>query len=531
VSLRRLSLVAAGLLLLLPPLRAASREEFPGLRRPWQYFQSPNFELYSANSTGDSRDLLEHMELLRAIFLETFKLSVRQPQPVTIYYFDRSADFEQYRPAVYRGDAEYSGFCLNQADRTVITLAPARDEDTARQVIYHEYVHHLFRITEQNPPPWYNEGMAELFSSLEEDHGKLVLGQPVVGRVIDLRNGRMLPFAQLFATPYDSAVFRDSGHVGIFYAQSWALLHYCFFGVHQIPREKVQVFLDAAGSPKAQEQPEQFRTVCREQLGYDYPGLLAELQRYIARGRFSGRVVPRPAIAAKSTYAVRSAPPEEMRERLAELSLRYTQAAYAKYVMLDLLGHRRDVRLLELLGAIALQEGDERAARERWNEAVSIGSANAAIFRELARLETNQVFSEFNLDYQMPAERATYLRTLLTQSIACAPRQSQGYEQLAWVEAVAAVPSIANVNLVQRHFATLNDRPRTLLALVLVRWRVGDREDALGLLDQLDKMNPGPWVAYGAELTRARIEGRPADRSKRPANDVFTLPSYIESAR
>ena len=136
MSLRRLSIFLAGLALLIPLGRAAKGEAFPGLGRKWAYYQSPNFELYSTNGDRDSRDVLEKMELLRAHFLETFKLTVRLPQPVTVYYFDRFDDFKGYLPPRLRsGTTEYSGYCRSLADRTIITMAPAQDEDRARQVI------------------------------------------------------------------------------------------------------------------------------------------------------------------------------------------------------------------------------------------------------------------------------------------------------------------------------------------------------------------------------------------------------------
>jgi hypothetical protein len=517
---------------------AAARESFPGLGRKWQYYQSPNFELYSANNDRDSRDVLEKMELLRAVFLDTFKLPVRLPQPVTIYYFDRDADFNGYRPPHLRGSkVDFAGFCSGYPDRTVITLAPARNQDDAREVVYHEYIHYLFRITEQDPAPWFNEGVAELFSTLYEDKEWLQMGQPVAGRVFDLQNGKMMPFEQLFAVRYDSPVFRDSGHTGIFYAQSWAFLHFCRYGVNKIAPEKMALFLRVAGSPHMQEKPEQFRVLCQELLGYDYPELLRELQRYITHGKFMGRKVLRPEIPAKTTYAARPAPAAEMEERLAELALRITGSAQANLLIRDRLAREPDIRRHELLGMVALKEDQTEVARDHWGQAVQLGTTNAAIFRELGRLEANAVFSQFNLDYQMPVERAQRLRALLKKSIDCAPAQSMGYEMLAWVEGSVEKPNIANVNLVQKNYQNLNDKPRTLLALVLVRYHLGETKAALELLDQLDRVELNPWAAYCAEVTRARIEGRPVNEAKLPKNGptrvggAIMLPPMIEPPR
>ena len=514
LTTRWLNLLLLGALLAPAPAGAAPAEAFPGQNRKWAYYESPNFELYSANDERDSRDILEKMELLRAVFLETFKLIVRLPQPVTIYAFDRQKDFNGYVPHDKRGEVEWAGFCQSSMDRSVIMLAPARDRDNGCETVYHEYVHYLFRIAEQNPAPWFNEGMAELFSTMQDDDKWLELGGPVAGRVYDLRAGRMMPLEQLFAVTPDSPVFKNSGHTGIFYAESWAFLHYCRFGENRFPREKLDLFLRAAGSPKMQGKPAEFRALTRELLGRDYPELLEDLHRYITNGSFRGRKVPRPVIAPKASYLTRPAPPEEMGVRLAELSLRYTQGGQAKLAILQLLDRKPDARLHELLGAMAMQENEPDVAREHWNSAIELGTANPAVFRELSGLEASLVFNNFELDYQMPAERAVCLRTLLNRSILSAPEQSVGYEMLAWVEAMSTKPDIANINLIQQRFGTLNDKPRTLLALAVVRLRRGEAPAALGMLDKLDKLGPDDWVKYCAEVTRARLEQRPVNPQK-----------------
>lgn len=514
VHFRRLLLPLG--LFLLPVLVSAAPETFPGLGRKWQHYRSPNFELYSANSDRASRDVLEKMELLRALFLDTFKLKVRLPQPVTIYYFDRQADFDGYRPRNYRSNVRYVGFCNNYPDRTVITLAPVGSDENIAEVVYHEYIHCLFRITEQNPAPWFNEGVAELFSTMKEDGEWLQLGHPVVGRVIDLKNGRMMPFDQLFSVTRESPVFRNSGHSGIFYAQSWAFLHYCRFGVNKIPPEKVALFLRVAGSPETQERPEEFRNLCRELLGMDYPELLKELERYIAFGKFTGRKAKRPEISPRKEYTVRPVTREEMNLQLAELALRQFESPYGNLHVREQLERAPTARLHEVMGSAAIRADETDVAREHWRRAVELGTDNAAIFRELGRLESNAIFGQFDLDYRMPAQRANGLRHLLHKSIECAPEQSMGYEMLAWVEALSDKPDIAALNQVQQRFQSLNDRGRTLLALVIVRMRLGDTEGALKLLDQLEGTRPSDWVRFCAELTRARLEDRPVDQDKLP---------------
>ena len=514
--LLRLSL----LLLALLSVRAgaAPAEAFPGLNRKWTHYQSPNFELYSCRNEAISREILERMELLRAVFLDTFKLPVRMPQPVTLYCFSSEKDFKGYMPANRRG-VSYDGFCLAHPDRTVITLAPTWSGETGGEVVYHEYIHCLMHMAEENPLPWYNEGVAELFSSVTADQKWVTFGNPLPGRVYTLQQRKLMSLGKLFTVTYDDPLWRSEDGTSLLYAESWILLHYLFFGENQIPAPKSSLFLRAASTQLAQKQPEEFRAFTRETLGTDYPGLEAQLDRYIRSGRFMGRKVLRPTIAAPKSYAMRAVGAEEMTLRLAELALRYTDSGYANLTIRNEVQRQPDARLNEVLGAMAQQAGELDVARERWLAAVELGSQNVAVYRELGRLESNLVFGQFNLDYRLPEERAARLRLLIGKSLEAAPAQITGYEMLAWVEATAQKPDVTSVIRVQKEFNRLNDKPRTLLALVMVRMRLGQTKEALALLDDMNKLQPNDWALFCAELTRARLENRPVDETKLPPSN------------
>jgi predicted Zn-dependent protease len=216
-----------------------------------------------------------------------------------------------------------------------------------------------------------------------------------------------------------------------------------------------------------------------------------------------------PGIPAEKTYVVRPVERQEMRERLAELTLRTNRSPAAKLAMLGWSEARPgDVRLHEALGQEARTDGDADGARERWRQAIEAGTSNAAVFHELAQMEARRWYTRLDVNFRLPPERAAEFRTLLERSIAAAPDQSAAYETLAWVEATAEEPMVKNINLVQEHFATLVDKPRTLLAMASVRERRGDKGTALELLKALDAMEPGPQIATAAETLRAKLEGR-----------------------
>ncbi len=491
--------------------------DFPGTDDKWQHFKSSNFELYSRIRESDSRELLHNLELLRAMFLDFFKLKERRRLEVTVYAFKSEKDFKTYGSEAYGAKHAFDGFYVGGADRAVIYLIQGEDAATTRQLIFHEYIHHLFRVAEQNPPPWLNEGMAELFSTIipTSDH-KLEFGRPAAGRLWQLQQAAFMPLEQLFAVEQNSPLFRQGEHTGVFYAQSWALLHYLFFGDSKIEPERRRLFIALVLANAFRDAAHQ-RQGFREVFGMDYPEMLARLKTYTTSGKYFWGKHPAPPIPPAASYARRPVPEREIRLRLAELALRVSRSPAAKLMLLQAVEQEpADTRVLEVLGADALRDQDELRARERWSRAVELQTGNPAIYRELGLMEGRAVFSQFDVSYRVPAEKGQRMRDYLLRSIAYNPEQTAAYEMLAWVEAFAQEPSINNLNLVQRAYPNLTRKERTGLALAFVRVRLNNNAEALEILADLETMRPDAWETHGIEAIRAHIEGRPRRRANPP---------------
>jgi tetratricopeptide (TPR) repeat protein len=267
-------------------------------------------------------------------------------------------------------------------------------------------------------------------------------------------------------------------------------------------------------SPEADEAVR--RQVFKDTLGIDYPEMEKRLAEYAQKGTFYCYKAKLPQITDMKTYERRAMSKDEIGLRLAELSLRVNQSANARLRLLEAAGKNpANARYWEVLGSDAWISGDADVAQERWQRALEAGSDNPAVFHELGQMEGRRWFANFDYNFRLPDGRAQQLRTLLQRSITCAPEQNDAYEMLAWVEASVSKPEIANIALVEQRGKTQWPKPRTVLALALVRVRMNERESAIKLLDQLDKMNPEYWVASAAETVRAKLEDR-APRSISP---------------
>jgi len=506
------------LLLALLSLNPVSANSLPGVDQKWRHFTSEHFELYSRNPEGESRRLLHNLELVHAIFLETYGFTAVRPLPITVFFFSRDKHFEFYKPKVYEKLENLGTFYHSEPDRGIMTVAPLPSYEAAQQLAFGSYTHHLFRLMDQVPPVWYGYGVSGVFRNLVIQSKTLEIGRPDPDQVIRLQKASLIPVDVLFGSDHEAESFQSDEGNGLFQDESWALLHYLHFGSHQIPREGVSGFINHAMRNSQKYDAARTRQVFEEKTGVAYEKLSAELRRYLRSGRYAYSTRPLPVVAPPKSYAMRPVPVAEINLRLAELAVRVNQSAAGKLTLLHGAGQPEEAaRIQEVLGADAAREGDWDLAAERWNQALAAGSTNPAVLHELAQHEGRKRFARFDLYYRLPDEAAEHLRGLLVRLIAVTPMQSSYYELLAWVEATAQEPRIKNVNLVQQNFQRLKEQHRTLLALAVVRMRLGDKSGAAEMLDQLEKASRDDWIRYGVEHTRAMIEDRPVDRDRLPA--------------
>jgi hypothetical protein len=492
--------------------------EFPGAEMEWRYYQSPNFELYSAQLETESRALLHNLELLRAVVFERFKIVERTRLEVTVFAFAKPEDFNTYLSRPLAG-AKVAAYYLARPDRAVICMGPGPVDRApvvagpitlftyttpARHVIFHEYIHHLFRATNQQPTVWFNEGFAELLATIQVHRDRIEIGHANTATLFMLQNQKLLPWETIFGARTMNPLYRDHGQSAMFYAQSWAFLHYLYFGEPKPPPEQVGRFMrvmsDRRSAAKV-DAPGFFR----ECFGYDFEELRRRVDKYVGNGKYRYGTQSLPALPAASTYLVRKTAPAERRLRLAELAARVQHSAAGKLALLEAQDQSPEPRVHEVLGSLALVENDASGATEHWQKAIDLGTRNPAIARELTLLECRGLFARFDFDFRLPAAKAEQLRERLLTSIHQEPAQSAAYEMLALVEAFSAEPRVANVNLVQDHFKQLSEKSRTVVALAMVRVRLGNAAEAENILGQLGELPPDAAAAKIADVIRTRL--------------------------
>jgi len=213
---------------------------------------------------------------------------------------------------------------------------------------------------------------------------------------------------------------------------------------------------------------------------------------------------------------------EEINLRLAELAVRVEHSPSGRLLLLNAAtAHPQDTRPLETLGTEAQLEHDDQAAVDRWERALTAGSQNPAIIRELALMEGRQWFSNFDLSFRLPAATAARIRTRLLRSIELEPAQGAAYEMLAWIEAFTDDPVAKNINLVINHVATMRDKRGTLVALCALMLRLHRGSEAAMMLHHLESQQLEPRDAYAVTVLRPRLQAEFPDlaKSDQPVNE------------
>lgn len=191
-------------------LCAGSLSANPGLAR------SSHFEVYAQAGPASAQSIALDFERLRAYFLQQTGLKPDNRPPVRVIAFRSRAEYLPYQlgPAT---DAYYVG--ADSRD-TIVMTAPG---DGDLRVAAHEYAHFVLHANGLELPPWLNEGLSELFSTVRLN-GSGQRGHPEPPpRAATLRNRAWIPVSELITLPVDSPLRQQPGSVDLFYAESWAL--------------------------------------------------------------------------------------------------------------------------------------------------------------------------------------------------------------------------------------------------------------------------------------------------------------------
>jgi tetratricopeptide (TPR) repeat protein len=270
--------------------------------------------------------------------------------------------FANLRPA-----ASSAAFYQSSAEADWIVVS--WDNPDSERALAHEMVHATLEHAGPRRPLWLEEGLAEFYSTAARQGDGWRIGQPVAGHVRLLRSRDWMGEEEFFGLQPDSPERDENRRAGLFYAQSWAVVH--FLLTAPSVRTRAAALFEALGEGVAME------TACQEKLGLPAPELLARAKMAVRSGNFSAAIVAGQQEPG-ARGAVEAMTEEETTERLLMLAL----AAGRPSVARDMAGGTSSATR----GLLALANGDRSATTTLLEQAVAEGDASAAAHFELAML-------------------------------------------------------------------------------------------------------------------------------------------------
>ncbi len=202
---------------------------------PWTLVSTEHFKVYSGSGRKAGLELATDLEMLHAVLEQLAGTNTASPLGTSVYIFPRDAALQPFKPRHANGQrgsgkAVTGGFFAPRelANYVAINLRTSR---SAQEVIQHEYLHYFAQHNLPKLPFWFNEGLAEYYStfSVRDDSG--LVGTPVARNLALLRrssdyNSTRRDLSDLEQTRSSKELFDDGHAAALTYAQSWALVHF-----------------------------------------------------------------------------------------------------------------------------------------------------------------------------------------------------------------------------------------------------------------------------------------------------------------
>lgn len=209
---------------------ASAALPFPPEKERWVTVNAAEFHIFSNASDRETQQIATNLLRMREAVGKVTQLTVRSPMPMNVFVFRNERAFAPFRDAIFqrRNATVTGGFLAGQSANYVVLQSDVGEG--ADRVVFHELTHYFLRNTVAGLPLWFNEGMAEYYSTFTTSGDNVNIGKAIPEHVAYLRDGNTMPLPQLFAIDVHSPDYGEGRRQGAFYAESWALIHYLLAG-------------------------------------------------------------------------------------------------------------------------------------------------------------------------------------------------------------------------------------------------------------------------------------------------------------
>lgn len=318
------------------------------------------------------RHVVDQLERMRWVFTVLFpKVNSDPLEPIHVFAAKNGKTFQSVEPQAYlsKGALNLAGYFLNTQDQNYILLRLDAEQENPYATIYHEYTHLVFRNTGEWMPVWFNEGIAEFFQNTTIHDKDIELGKPSADDILYLRQQRLIPLPVLFKVDANSPYYHEEEKGSVFYAESWALMHFLEVQDKQKGTYRLSDYLRMVSQHED-------AAVAAEKAFGDLKQLQATLEGYIRSGDYKQfGLNSATAPIDESSYVVKALTQTDADVERANILANVHREDEARAVIDEVLKTEpNNAAAHETMGYIELDAGNHEAARKWFGEAVKLDS-------------------------------------------------------------------------------------------------------------------------------------------------------------
>jgi tetratricopeptide (TPR) repeat protein len=479
----------------------------------WIEIRSPHFSVVTDAGERRGRETAMRFEQMRAVFgaLMT-KANVNLPIPLHIVAFRITKELGQFAPLWNGKPVTLAGLFQSGEDRNFIMLDMSTENPWG--VVFHEYAHQLMNGVLAAPvDPWFEEGFAEFFSSIEVDSKEARVGKVPQYVYEVLQHEGMMKVADLFRVRKNSPTYNENGsHRTVFYAESGMVVHYIYDN-SLIP--KLSAYFDLRIDRNLP-----VEDAMQQSFGLSVADFDRILRNYVSSGRSKYFPIPTPSNIVSSEYVARPLSPADSGAILADMhlhSLDYREKAIAEFQQI-LSVEPNHAAACRGLGYAYLQKRDFTHAAEYFKRAAQADSKDPRVHYYSALLMRRE--GAFTNQSDLP-EMIKHLDT----AIALDPTFADPYMLLAFAQMYAGDPAKGLITM--QKAASLSPRNENYQFNLAQMYLNNQKPDpAISILQVLSKgSNPelaqmsGGLLAEAQQFKAATQEQHAADSGAGPRTD------------
>jgi tetratricopeptide (TPR) repeat protein len=339
----------------------------------WIEVRSPHFVVASDGGEKRARRIAQQFEQLRVVFHSSFpSLRVDPGQPILIVAAKDEDAMKEWLPQYWedKGHLHPAGLYAGQEDKHFVLLRMDSTEENPYHTICHEYAHALLYLNFGPLPLWLNEGLSEFLGNCTIGEKEVRVGEANRDHLRRLKESNLLPVEELLRIDKSSAYYNEKDRASLFYAESWAFVHYLLLD----PLARKEQFLSRflTSWQESGNQADAAKIALGDVQRFD-----AVLGNYGSQPSLSVNTVATVQEAAADSYAERGLSEAEVLALRGDFFVHMDQAEPGHRLLVEAL--RLEPKLAsahEALGFYHYTENDYMDARREMEEAIRLGGAS-----------------------------------------------------------------------------------------------------------------------------------------------------------